>query len=663
MIIKRLANKLTGILASVREKRASSLHHRFVARVLMPPLFVLILLGIVILWQLNSFVRDQAVTELDRAATTTASKLEREFALREKVLKRTGDEIFAIKSTYLNDFKKLEQQRTDCTDHIRQKKPFQTAPDNTCQPFLATFATNGATLQSIEDGYASVGTALIKTQKSQINERLTSYGQFFPETMALLVADNQGAIVSSALNPIFEGSAEHFINQLNAAKETSVEGQIMTVQDVSLAVFAYPNNGSTVLAAYNVASDSFLRESWESTPVDRSRALTVILDSQGTPVYPRSGIEAQFESLNTHLRTKPFITLRLNDLSQIAAATEAQGSKWLVVVSSPQTYVLSPVRDAQIVAVLIIGTLLTAFLWVGTFFIQRTLQNIIRLVSGALVFSAGKLDYKIGLDSADEEFSALATTMNSMAERIDSAEKELDEKNKEFISVATHELRTPLTAIIGNLSMAVEDYNDHLDETTRPILEQAQSATIRMRNLINDMLDIARLEGGRVEFDLEPQDIEKIIQGVTDDLQIVAKDKSVTLEYNPKGASSVKADADKLHIVLNNLVSNALKYNRQGGSVKISHKRKGRKLITAIADTGLGIPENQQARMFEKFFRVVDEDRKSIVGTGLGMHITKEYITAMQGELWFESKHGKGTTFYFSLPAFTGKDAQPKSKT
>jgi len=321
-----------------------------------------------------------------------------------------------------------------------------------------------------------------------------------------------------------------------------------------------------------------------------------------------------------------------------------------VVVASPAAAVLAPLRDAQIVAVLVIGSLLVGFLWVGAFFIQRTLRSILGLVSGALVFAGGKLDHKIQLTNADQEFVSLADTMNVMAQRIAAAEKEIDEKNKEFISVATHELRTPLTAIIGNLSMVYEDFGDRLDTTVKPLVEQVYNSTNRLRDLVNDMLDVARMEGGRAEFNIAVIDTQKIANGVVDMLQITAKNSNITLAYNPANAQPVMADESRLRIVLNNFVSNAIKYNRPNGRVTVSHVIKDSKLTTAIADTGLGIPEDQKAHMFEKFFRVQNADRTNVVGTGLGMYITRQYVLAMGGEVWFESIHGQGTTFYFSLP-------------
>lgn len=632
------------------KQKHNSLNHRFIAAVLVPPFVVLLVLGAVIIWQLNGFVRNQAVGELNRAAATTAAKLEREFALRQTVLKRTGEELFVIKSQYQTGLKDLESDRTACSSHLKQKKDFRTAPNNACEPFLAEFAASGATQAAVEDSYVKVGQKLSQTQKVQINERLTSYGQFFPETLVLLVTDKDGNIVSSALAEEFKGSAELFTKDTTDARTRAIEGKLISAHGFQLAVFAYPIASGSVLAAYDLSSDSFLRESWESTPIDRERALTVILDAKGKSAYPNLGIENEFESSNLDLRSKLFTTTIINDIAHIATGVQAESSNWLVVVAAPRTVVLSPVRDAQILAVLIIGTLLVGFLWVGTYFIQKTLQNIMRLVSGSLVFAAGQLDYKIKLDKGDEEFIALADTMNSMAERIASAEKLIDEKNKEFISVATHELRTPLTAIIGNLSMVYEDMADHLDDAVKPLVGQVYDSTIRLRDLVNDMLDVARMEGGRAEFNIAPLDPKAVVRNVVDMLQVTAREKGITLVYDEAGAETVLADESRLRIVLNNFVSNALKYNRPSGSVKVAHVLKQNKLVFSVADTGLGIPEDQKAHMFEKFFRVQGSDRTNIIGTGLGMYITKEYVVKMGGEVWFESVHGQGTTFYFSLP-------------
>ncbi len=633
-----------------RVKRESNLQRRFIVRVLAPPFFILLILGVIILFQLDRYVRDQAVNELSRSASTTAAKLEREFALREIILKRTGEELFNIKSDYLSDRTKLDANRIECSAYMKQKKTFTGAPNNSCSPFLAAFAENGSTLIALESSYIKNGQELIADQNRKINERLSAYKQFFPETMAIMVVDKNQQLVSSALSGLSDETTKIFMQDTIAAGSQAINGKFFTGQDKRLGIFAYPIENGSVLAAYDLTSNSFIRQTWQSTPIDRTTSLAVILDSYGRLVYPNVDIGDVFGELNANLRKNSYTELDLKKVRHIAVSGESGKSKWLVVVASPKAAVLGPLHDARLAAVITIGLLLIGFLWVGAIFIQRTVHSILRLVSGALVFAGGKLDYKIRLTHGDREFVSLAETMNTMAGRIAAAEKEIDEKNKEFISVATHELRTPLTAIIGNLSMVYDDMGDKLDPAVRPLIEQVYTSTNRLRDLINDMLDVARMEGGRAEFKVEVVDIREVAGSTVHTLQITAKESGINLIYDNSHADKVMVDKARLGIILNNFVSNAIKYNRPGGSVTISHTQKDNKLVTAIADTGLGIPETQKKHMFEKFFRVDDKDRKDVIGTGLGMYITRQYIIAMDGDVWFESTHGQGTTFYFSLP-------------
>ncbi len=631
--------------------RTNNIQQRFVLRVLVPPFVILLVLGILIFWQLDNFVRQQAIDELKRDSSTTAVRLEREFTIRKTILSRTGEELFFIKSSYLSSIDALGKQRTECSAHVKSKRTFVNAPNNSCEPFLAEFAVKGSSsLQAVEDGYIRVGEELIQTQNQAINDRLSAYKQFFPETVALLVINDSKEIVSSAQSELLVSSIDALTEIAGNAISEPVEGKLVSLNDINLSTFAYPITGGSVLAAYDTSSESFIRESWQSTPIDKNESIALILDSNGSPVYPVLPFSNNIKDVQDELRNQKSVNINLKDIDNLAVASEVGSSKWLVVVSSPSVAVLAPLKNAQVIAVLIIGTLLVGFLWVGAFFIKRTVDSILGLVSGALVFSGGKLDYKIQLKNSDEEFVALANTMNNMADRIAKIEKEVDEKNKEFISIATHELRTPLTAIIGNLSMITEDFGSRLDETIKPLVGQVFESSVRLKELVNDMLDVARLEGGRVEFSPVNIDIKLTSKAVIDNLQITAKENGISLTYSEAGALEVFADEARLRIILNNFVSNAIKYNRPNGSVTVSHSMKDGKLVTSIADTGLGIPEEQKAHMFEKFFRVKNDDRKNVVGTGLGMYITREYILSMNGELWFESIHGQGTTFYFTLP-------------
>jgi signal transduction histidine kinase len=456
--------------------------------------------------------------------------------------------------------------------------------------------------------------------------------------------------VSSALSGVFKASTASFQTDAAAALKQPIRGKVVQSEGFELAEFAFPIPGGSALAAYDVQNEHFIRQTWLSAPVDRTQALAVMLDNTGKPAYPSLKDGSRFVKAANALRQQHSVDITLDDITHTVVGASAGSSGWLVAVASPTAAVLAPLRDAQLAGIIIIGLFMIGFLWVGTLFIQRTLRNIVTLVSGAIVFGAGKLDYKITLDHADGEFLRLADTMNAMAERIAAAERAIDEKNKEFISVATHELRAPLTAVIGHLSMFKELHDKKLDKQSGFLIDQAYFSTVRLRDLVNDMLNVARLESGRSEFSLGPVAIKPIIEDVMATMAVVADIAKVSLHYRPAHAATVIADEQRLRIIINNFVSNAIKYNRPDGQVTVSHLMKANYLVTIIEDTGLGIPDDQKAHMFEKFFRVEHEDRKTVTGTGLGMYITKQYVDDMHGQLWFESAHGKGTKFYVALP-------------
>jgi signal transduction histidine kinase len=627
-----------------------NLHRRFVMRVLTPPFIALLILCIIGLWQLNGLLKRQALNELRRSADTTASSLEHEFDLRETVLKRTGSELFVIKNEYQDSRKKLDQDHTACQTYIRTTRKYQNSPNNSCDPFVGALAARGASLTALEDEYVKVGAQLVKDQNQRINDRLSAFKQFFPETLAVVVINSDKQIVSSALSGAFKESAEPFLPDAQIALSQPVYGRLATVEGYKVGVFAFPITGGSVLAAYDVYNEHFIRETWDRAPLDRRQTLAVIMDSQNNVVYPNVKNADAFKSAGTDLRKQRPAEIKLDNVNHTTIGAPAGVSNWMVVVASPTAALLAPLRDAQLASIIAIGLFMVGFTWIGSFFIQRTLRNIVGLVSGAMVFGSGRLDYKIVLDHADSEFVRLGETMNNMAARIAAAEKEIEEKNKEFISVATHELRAPLTAIIGYLSLFQETYGPKLDKQGKMLLDKVYYGSVRLRDLVNDMLNVARLESGRSEFSMSPMDIKPVIQEVIDTMSVVAKMNNVKIVYVDTNSAHVAADEGRMRIIINNFVSNAIKYNRPGGSVTIQHIQKDHELVTAIADNGLGIPEDQKARMFEKFFRVNHEDRSSVTGTGLGMYIVKQYIEQMGGKLWFESIHGKGTTFYFSLP-------------
>ncbi len=231
--------------------------------------------------------------------------------------------------------------------------------------------------------------------------------------------------------------------------------------------------------------------------------------------------------------------------------------------------------------------------------------------------------------------------------------KEVDQMKDEFISIASHELRTPLTAMKGYLSLILDGTYGKLDnkEIKRGV-EIAALSTKRLESLVEDLLNVSRIEQGRLEVKNEKMELEPVMNEVIDSLRGQADEKKLALEYAAPAHKLplISADAERLKQALINLIGNAIKYTEKG-SVKISAQAKNNKLEIKIEDTGIGMSQEEQKHLFEKFYRVKNEKTRKIVGTGLGLWITKQIIELMKGKMELESMKDVGThiTITFNL--------------
>ncbi len=229
--------------------------------------------------------------------------------------------------------------------------------------------------------------------------------------------------------------------------------------------------------------------------------------------------------------------------------------------------------------------------------------------------------------------------------------KEVDQMKDEFISIASHELRTPLTAMKGYLALILDGTYGKLEnkEIGRAV-EIAALSTKRLESLVEDLLNVSRIEQGRLEVKNEKMELTPAMKEVLDSLRVQAEEKKLALEYT---APEVKlplilADAERLKQVLINLIGNAIKYTEKG-SVKVSVRAKNNKVEIKIVDTGIGMSQEEQKHLFEKFYRVKNEKTKKIIGTGLGLWITRQIIELMKGKMELESMKDTGTHITVTL--------------
>jgi len=233
-----------------------------------------------------------------------------------------------------------------------------------------------------------------------------------------------------------------------------------------------------------------------------------------------------------------------------------------------------------------------------------------------------------------------------------SREKLVEKLKSEFVSLTAHQLRTPLSAIKWTIKMVLDEDLGKINEEQREFLGDAYKSNERMINLINSLLNISRIEEGRYIYKLSSIDIGEITKKVINFYKGEAKKIGLRIEFKkPKRElPKVKVDVEKIQIVIDNLLKNALKYTPKGGRVTISLKNGKKEIEFSIKDNGVGIPKNQQKRIFSKFFRATNIRKIDTTGSGLGLYITKNIINAHHGKIWFVSKEGKGTTFNFTIP-------------
>jgi len=231
-------------------------------------------------------------------------------------------------------------------------------------------------------------------------------------------------------------------------------------------------------------------------------------------------------------------------------------------------------------------------------------------------------------------------------------EKTIERMKTEFVSLSAHQLRTPLAAIKWTIQMLLDGDIGEITPEQREIIEKTQKSNERMIGLINDLLDVTRIEEGRYLYKPILSDLGSVVRFVINSQEDELKRKGLKLEFSkPRdNLSRVMVDVEKMRVVVQNLLENAIKYTPSGGKIKVSLKDNKTEIEFKIEDSGVGIPEDQQGRVFAKFFRGANVIRMETEGSGLGIFISKNIVEAHGGKMWFESKEGKGATFYFTIP-------------
>jgi two-component system, OmpR family, phosphate regulon sensor histidine kinase PhoR len=232
--------------------------------------------------------------------------------------------------------------------------------------------------------------------------------------------------------------------------------------------------------------------------------------------------------------------------------------------------------------------------------------------------------------------------------------KQLDQMKSDFVNLVAHELRSPLVAIRQLNSVILEGLAGPLGEKQTEFINRGVKKIDALLALINDLLDVAKIEAGQYVQHLVPTDLGKIIEEIVALLEPRAKKQGVNLTFSYEGLKPVQSDPKNMEEIFNNLISNAINYSPGGGDVSVTARGLGEHIEIKVQDTGVGIAPEELPKIFNKFYRVKSPKTRDVMGTGLGLAIVKGVVDAHHGAIDVESVEGKGTTFKILLPVMMG---------
>ncbi|MCX6120017.1 MAG: ATP-binding protein [Ignavibacteriales bacterium] len=283
---------------------------------------------------------------------------------------------------------------------------------------------------------------------------------------------------------------------------------------------------------------------------------------------------------------------------------------------------------------------------------RRITKSMVRIAQGVEQIRSGDLDAQL-IISSNDEIGLVAKAINELVQKLKSdivQLKKLELVRSQFLGNVSHELRTPIFAVQGYLETllggAVED-----PSVNRSFLEKAQSNLGRLNALLEDLINISQIESGEMKMSLRYFRVNEFLESVGKDYESLAAARNITLKLllSTKNDDDVFGDKDRLRQVLNNLISNAINYNKPGGEVTITSEKEEHGIQISIKDTGVGIPSEHLSRIFERFYRVDSDRSRALGGTGLGLAIVKHIIEAHGSQVQVESTLGKGSNFRFVL--------------
>ena len=392
------------------------------------------------------------------------------------------------------------------------------------------------------------------------------------------------------------------------------------------------------------------------SPESTERAIRVV-NAEGATIYS-SGPGGIFPAWsNSGAQDSAFdMTDRAADRQEYLIRTQA------VVADSGKTYFVQVAASLsrneeileQLLGVLALALLLATAIAVtgGFLLIRSSLRPLDNMAVRAQKITSRSLHERMPVSDTGDELQQLSISLNRMIERLEEAFHHISR----FSADASHELRTPLTIMRGELETAVQ--NPKIDAGVRETLGAVLEETVRLSKIVDQLLTVSRLDAGEAFLDLTRFDFSELVRTTVEYMRLLADEKKLSLKVEAASDVQVEGDQSRLQQVVVNLLDNAIKYTSEGGSITVGVRGEPDKAVLSITDSGIGISQDSQEHIFERFYRTDKARSRELGGIGLGLSIVKSIGAAHGGRVSIESVEGRGSTFRFEIPRLAGKEAK-----
>jgi len=318
-------------------------------------------------------------------------------------------------------------------------------------------------------------------------------------------------------------------------------------------------------------------------------------------------------------------------------------------------------RTTNILTIIIV---LVTFIFGGfiSFFTSRSISNPIhKLHKATEEVEKGNFKTRVDIKTGDE-LEQLGKAFNKTTEvlaKADEEHKQVDKAKTEFLSITSHELRSPMTPMRAQLQMLQQEYFGKLNNKQKDSIDIVLRNTARLDNIIQDFLEISRIEASRLKFRFMEANLADYVKRLVEEMKGFLPEKNIKIFTNIGKLPTIDIDPDRVMQVLRNLINNAKKFSKENSKIFVNVELKDNKILFSVKDSGIGIAPENQARVYEPFFQEEQTMYRKYSGTGLGLPICRGIVESQNGKIWVDSKLGKGSTFYFTVPLKPVREIKP----